>query len=509
MISNSTSELTTMLSTTFRSMIWRSLVTKTSLNVLHRSLIRTFFQSSPIKNTPWYLNPEESSISSSPLTQVEIPKFPTDHPETLENLVLYLANDLGLTDLKIFDMRNKATDDSTEGAYDISDFMIIGTGKSAKHIQKASSELDYYIKHNLHKLPITEGILKSGKLAKYHRRLQRKGKTAPNYSKYDYGSSPNTWVMTDTKTDGIIIHMLTSERRNDLNLEYLWSDPSDKHLYKKSSRRVISDDIFSGVRYFHTSRVAKFDKFNLSSENYINQFSLLMKNHKLDSSTTPLSKLEDHLDLMYASGFPLNFDTLYNYFKTVVESEEFDMVADNLIFLFMKRQKFLHKLVQNYNIQLTDEQLLKLIPLLIIATSQFNNPSFLTMKKITEAPDLNYKDIFSHSSILPQIETFSRIIANSVLDEHRELKRSIDLLLLTVYANRSNWRHFFRVLRFALHRNDYQVLQSGLVLISASDDVKVVSKFEQDYLPLLIIAGIPDELTVHRDKVYRIANGKK
>lgn len=497
-----------MLSRTFKSVVKRGTFKKVLVTIPHQSLIRTLSQSASIKNTtPWYLNPEESSLSSSPLTQVEIPTLPDNHPETLENLVLYLANDLGLVDIKIFDMRNKSTDDSTEGAYDISDFMVIGTGKSTKHIQKASSELDFYIKHNLHKLPITEGILKSGKLAKYHRRLQRKGKTAPNYSIYDYGSSPNTWVMTDTKTDGIIIHMLTSDRRKDLNLEYLWADPAEKHLYKKSSRRVLSDDIFSGIRYFHTSRVTKFDKFELTNENYTNHFNVLMKNHKVDRSTTPLSKLKEHLDLMYASGFSMDFDTLYNYFKTVVESEEFDIGADNLVYLFIKREKFLYRLIQNYNIQLTDEQILKLIPLLIIGSSQFSNPSFVTLKKVMESPDLKITDTLIHSKTLPQIEVFSRMITNSVLDEHRDLKRNIDLLLLSVYANRSNWQHFFRVVKTALNRNDLHVVRAALILVSASDDVKIVSKFEQEYLPIIAVAGIPEELKSHAEKVYKIANG--
>lgn len=492
-------------------MLSRSLrtITKSSfLRVIPKAVAaRSLVQSPAVKNsTPWYLNPEESSLSSSPLAQIELPKLPNDHPETLENLVVYLANELGICDMKVFDMRNKINGEMVEGAYDISDFMIIGTGKSTKHLQKASSELDFYIKHNLHKLPSTEGILKSGQLAKYHRRLQKKGKTAPKYSKHDYGSSPNTWVMTDTKTEGIIIHMLTKERRRDLNLEYLWAEPGEKHLYKRSARSFQSDDIFSGIRYFHTSRVVKFDQFDLTKENYANQFNVLLQNHLVDASATPLLALQKHIDLMYAAGLNMDFDMLYAYFKTIIESKEFDKDIDDFVTVFTRREKFLHRLVQNYNIELTKNQILKLTPLLIVSGSQFNVPAFVTMKKVVESSATTYEGIFTYSKTINQLELLSNKITNSVVEEQRALKRNIDLLLLTVYANRSNWVHFFRVLKYALKRNDQQVLQASLILVSASDDLKIISKFEQEILPLIVSAEIPEELKNYAEKVYNKAN---
>lgn len=472
---------------------------------------RSFVRTPTLQNTsPWYLNPEESSITSSPLNQIEIPQMPTNHPETLENLVNYLAHELGIDDLKIFDMRNKSNDESIEGAYDISDFMVIGTGKSTKHLQKASSELEFYIKHNLHKLPSIEGILKSGKLAKYHRRLQRKGKTAPNYFKHDYGSSPNTWVMTDTKTDGIFIHMLTKDRRRDLNLEFLWADPSEKHLYKKTMRHIVSDDIFSGIRYFHTSRVLKseqFDKFDLTFENYSNQFDILLKNHLVDATSTPLLTLQKHIDYMYAAGLNMDFNMVYQYFKTIVESTEFDQNAKNIIQVFISREKFLNRILQNYNIRLSDEEILQLIPLLVVSSSQFNDAEFVTLKNIVESPEATtFNETFVHSKTINHLELLSKKITNSVLDEHRILKRNIDTLLLTVYANRSNWVHFFRVIKSAIDRNDLIVAENALILVSASNDASIISKFDEDVLPLIVSGETSPELKYYAEKVFNKAN---
>lgn len=478
----------------------------TNRSLLNKALFTT--SSSYSNDIPWYLKPEESPTVTSPLKKIEIPDFPENHPQTLENIVIYLAQELGIDNLIIFDMRTNKNNDNdnnndqiNQGAYDISDFMVIGTGKSSKHLQKASSQLDFYVKHNLHKLPSTEGILKSGELAKYHRRLQKKGKKAPNYSKHNYGAEPNTWVMTDTKSDGIIIHMLTKERRNDLNLEYLWSNEKEKVKYKNISSSRESDDIFKGIRYFHTSsRIlnnnSNFDVYDLSLQNYTNHFNSLLKSHLVDYKTTTLEDLQNHLDLMYSSSLSINSDLLYSYFNTILQSEEFHKLVNTDSQAFKSRQKFFSNTINRYNIHLNSEEILKFLPLLIISGSQFDHPFFITLKKIIENPKISKQETVRYSKIINQFSNFSNKILDSLDISQREMKRKIDLLLLSVFANRSNWIHFNQVIKAAIIRNDISILKAALPLVTICADLKTSAEFQERVLPLLIESGVDPELEI-------------
>lgn len=472
----------------------------------HSSKPLLFSSNSALKNStsPWYLDPKESPSITSPLKNIQLPTLPDNHPGTLENLTIYLTQELGIDDVLVFDMRNKSNAELPEGAYDLSDFMVIGTGKSAKHLQKASSELDFYIKHNLHKLPSTEGIVKSGELARYHRRLQRKGKKAPNYSKFTYGVAPNTWVMTDTKTDGIIIHMLTKERRIDLNLEHLWSTDSEKSKYRSNRSAYESDDIFRGVRYFHTSRVSNstFDAYNLTFGNYSDHFKSLLRSHLVDSNSTPLSALKNHLDLMYSAGFNINYDLLSSYFQTILQSDEFHKNIKSDSQMFNHRQMFLLDILDNYHVNLETDELLKLISLLVISGSNFGNESFLTLKKIVNTFNIQQEKVFQHSKSLKVYATLSETIIDSFNTDHRKLKREIDLFLLCVFANRLNWTHFFQILDSAINRNDVQIIQTALPFVAICADLVTITKFEQAYLPLIIESGFPSGFERFTDIIY-------
>lgn len=459
---------------------------------------------SSLNDTPWYLNPNESPAISSPLNTIEIPEMPPNYPLTLENLTHFLANDLGIYDLLIFDMRSNSISNSIsnsenisseiEGAHDIADFMILGTGKSSKHLLKASSELQFYIKHNLHKLPLTEGILKTGKLAKYHRKLNKKGKTAPNYSKQTYGVTPNTWVMTDTKTDGIIIHMLTHDRRNDLNLEYLWSNKLDKSKYLKKNNSFNNDDnIFRGIRYFHTSSrnysdtTPTFNQFDLTSDNYNNHFRKLLKLHLIDHENFPLSHISEFLDKIYKAGFTLNYQSLSSYFETILQSTEFhqNINIKNNTDNFKYQNKFLLHILENYRINLTKDEIINFLPLLIISCSNFTNNSFLTLNKILNTFNIQQENLFTHSNLLNSLDNLSNQLCNFKLNDERLIKHKIDLLLLTIYANRNNWIHFFKVLDNAINRNDLSIINAALPFISICGDGVICSKFENDYYPLI------------------------
>ncbi|CCH45559.1 hypothetical protein BN7_5141 [Wickerhamomyces ciferrii] len=196
---------------------------------------------------PWYMRGDEASELDKPIFKAEIPDIPQGAPESVEPLLKFCSDKLGLDDLKIFDIRNR--DDLPISTY--IDFMIITSGKSEKHIQTATDELTSYIKHNMDSIPYVEGLLKANSAQRQKRRIKknvRKGGASDN----EFGVGPNSWVMVDPQTDDFVIHVLTPERRTDVNLEYMWCKPEEKKLYEQKqeefNRFEDVDNIFFGLQ---------------------------------------------------------------------------------------------------------------------------------------------------------------------------------------------------------------------------------------------------------------------
>lgn len=438
---------------------------------------------------PWYLRPEESPTLNSPLNKVELPELPHNSPATLQPILEFIGQELGLFDLKVFDLR---TSKSNEGAIDLADYMIIGTGKSPKHIQKASSELNFFIKEKYHKLASTEGILRSGIIAKYNRRLQKKGKKAPAYSQNDFGASPNTWVMTDCKSDGIVVHFLTKERRNDLNLEELWS-PDD--VPKQESRNVESDDIFKGIRYFHTSRRTQFDELDLTIDNYSTEFNKLCFNHLTNSDETPLFKLHFHLDKMQRSNLQVSLELIKKFMNVIIQSSEFHKGLLTSNSSFSKRFEKFDNLIKKYQPKLDDTSMIDLMPMIFSMGSQFDHPNFSTPSNLKQ--QLNEPLRYSNNldSLYEQYQHLTKDLPNE--------NQFLNLTMLTIYANGLNWFKFNQILINALNRNDLQVLRMAAILISHLGSPVECLKFKFDYLPLL--EG-DEELEAHINSIIKKSN---
>lgn len=421
--------------------------------------------------TPWYLRPQESPTLNSPLIKVELPELPIDSPKTLQPILEFIGHELGMFDLKVFDLKNSK---SNEGAIDLANYMIIGTGKSPKHIQKATSELNFFIKEKYHKLVSTEGILRSGIIAKYYRRLQKKGKKAPSYSQNDFGASPNTWVMTDCKSDGIVVHFLTTERRNDLNLEELWA-PEDTP--KAQIKNTESDDIFSGIRYFHSSRVIKFNEMDLTFENYSQEFNRLCLNHLTDSDETPLVNLHTHLDKMQRINIQVPIELIQKFMNVIIQSSEFHKGLETATSSFTKRFEKFDNLVKKYQPILEDDEMIKLMPMLLSMGSQFDHPNFSTPSNLKQ----QFHEPIRYSDNLESIYTqMKHLTKNSPNDE-----QFLDLSMLTIYANGLNWFKFDEIIINALNRNDLQILRMGTVLMAHLGSPAECLKFKFNYLPLV------------------------
>lgn len=168
---------------------------------------------------PWYLR-HDDSVNAKIKEGEEIPPLPKDSPASLRPLLEYLSYELGMVDLKLYDLRNRQTP-SSFGADTI---LVLSSGKSPKHVAKAGRELLLELKHEKGILAQQEGILTSNFVKIQNRRARKKAERAAGRYRqlrvegFD-SSRSGSWIVVDTKSDGIIVHLMTKERRQELELE--------------------------------------------------------------------------------------------------------------------------------------------------------------------------------------------------------------------------------------------------------------------------------------------------
>ena len=200
---------------------------------------------------PWYLR-EDIKSSLLDEKEVKLPEVPPHAPEHVSEFLELLAKDYGMENLLLFDMTTLEESHEFKANNRNVDFIIISTGKSERHILKAATEFRTHIKHKFDVLPSTEGMVSSAKTPAMRRKLLRRARKGPSSTDNEYGRAANSWVLFHH--DNVDVHILTAERRLDLNLESLWCPPEDAHLYEqKPAPYVESDHIFSGIRHFHTT----------------------------------------------------------------------------------------------------------------------------------------------------------------------------------------------------------------------------------------------------------------
>ncbi|SCV01547.1 LAME_0G16930g1_1 [Lachancea meyersii CBS 8951] len=228
---------------------------------------------------PWYLNIVKDQLQEShfPVQKLEIPQ---DAPDSLQTLTTYLRDNLGLTDILVFDMR-RSNDSYATAVAKISDFMVMATARSGKHCHKCFVEINTLLKQKFQVQAHVEGNISANELRRRQRRLARHtnlsksqgSRTAVTRS----GVQSDSWYMMDCHLDNIFINILTETRRKELNLEELYAPPEDKHLYKRqehiSDSSVLEDDdnVLAGLKRLATRNQKRFystvsDKHSLLSK---------------------------------------------------------------------------------------------------------------------------------------------------------------------------------------------------------------------------------------------------
>ncbi|KAK9247769.1 hypothetical protein V1506DRAFT_531399 [Lipomyces tetrasporus] len=189
-----------------------------------------------VSSTPWYLR--EANTHSTVTNLTPLPDIPDDAPQEVTEILNFLATDLGLMELSLVDLRSRNT---TFGPHAI---MIVGTARSDRHLIRASEELRVHLKKTYRVKLRIEGLVSKDNLKVQERRIKKKiSKYTGDVSAYEQdlrSSSKNTWVFFDTRVKGINIHVITSEKRWQLDLEGLWLHEIPK-LDEQLTRYTASD----------------------------------------------------------------------------------------------------------------------------------------------------------------------------------------------------------------------------------------------------------------------------
>lgn len=203
-------------------------------------------------DTPWYLR-EDVTAGLGEQKVLQLPKVPANAPEAVSKFVQLLGYDYGIDDIELFDLNTLDESHDYSVSNQAADYIIIGTGKSEKHLYKAGNELKLNIKRSYGVIPRVEGMVNSAQSPTARRRMLKRARKGAFSTDNEYGKPANSWIMCDTYVDNVFIHLLTQKRRQELVLETLWCQKEDLPKYtSRYDKPQESDDIFIGIRRYHT-----------------------------------------------------------------------------------------------------------------------------------------------------------------------------------------------------------------------------------------------------------------
>lgn len=257
---------------------------------------------------PWYLRDNDLSSNLTEIKNITLPVIPENAPTSIESFLKTLSSDYGIENLELFDLTELDEDHDYNMTNQPANYIIIGTGKSEKHIYKAANELKLHIKHNYDAIPHVEGMVNSTQTPTARRRMLKRARKGPLATDNEYGKAPNSWIMCDTYVNNIFIHILTEQRRTELNLESLWCKTEDLEKYtRRNSKTIESDDIFIGIRRLHT--MTPFAKLSLQKRMASN-YSKAAENDKLQKIMREL-KESDSTNSKTLNQLTRDFDAQY------------------------------------------------------------------------------------------------------------------------------------------------------------------------------------------------------
>ncbi|KAI5963600.1 ATP25 [Candida pseudojiufengensis] len=218
--------------------------------------IRAYSSPKDNDSIPWYLRDENTS-KAEPMYSNEIIEFPKSSSQALKDFSILLKEKYGLIDFIIIDLsllpsdHPKSTENQSHEKY-----IIVTSGKSEKHIYKASYDLKQYMKQKFGYTPRIDGMVSNSVSATTRRRLAKRARQGPPATHSTFGIGPNSWVRCETGIDGAVLHILSPERRSELRIEEIYGEVYDlaETIPYNKYRNEDKNDIFFGLRQgFHTS----------------------------------------------------------------------------------------------------------------------------------------------------------------------------------------------------------------------------------------------------------------
>lgn len=212
---------------------------------------------------PWYLQEEPPRHPTLVPELHPLPEIPKRSPAILKDLVKFVAEDMGLDNLNLMDLRTL----DPPPALGPSLIMLFGTARSDRHLHVSARSLQSWLrKHGIH--AHADGLLGRNEFKIKMRRRQRKAKllgTSATALGGDDGISTG-WICVNLgsigspvheemvlETDGkfagfgarqtgvttIVVQLMTESKRRDLDLETLWS----RILARTGNPNLVEDDL--------------------------------------------------------------------------------------------------------------------------------------------------------------------------------------------------------------------------------------------------------------------------
>ena len=213
---------------------------------------------------PWYLQVKVPQHVPSPISDRQrLPDIPSDPPPLLQPMLEHISVELGLDDLSLLDLRQL----DPPPALGANLLMIIGTARSEKHLHVSADRFCRWLRTE-HKLtPYADGLLGRGELKLKMRRKARRARIMSRVGSLDQGATDdglrtgwvcvnigtiedgNTAVESNPTIEGyigfgsqsvgtkVVIQMLTEEKREELDLERLWSQALARQ--EKRKKRIL------------------------------------------------------------------------------------------------------------------------------------------------------------------------------------------------------------------------------------------------------------------------------
>lgn len=220
-------------------------------------------------SVPWYLQVDSPARETRPLSERQkIPDLPDGSPVLLQPLLEQISVDLGIDDLTLLDLRHL----DPPPALGANLIMIIGTARSEKHLHVSADRLCRWLRSNYKLRPDADGLLGRNEIKLRLRRKAKRAKLLGSKDAEDMDDGVRTgWVCVNVGTvdgtvkhmveeqdfvgfgrrsDGvkIVVQMLTEEKRQEIDLEKLWSGISrrqtlaEEELATNESKSLPGDD---------------------------------------------------------------------------------------------------------------------------------------------------------------------------------------------------------------------------------------------------------------------------